>query len=1414
MKKQSLADQLELKIRQINDKYKNTKKLARENIAHGGKYSSQENLRDLLRKDLKNQLPKIKLSSSRDVSHLKDMKSPKETACALALPTDIKQVRKLIDQQSISNQNSMHLCLKSTCIDRVASSSVDLEDTAIEFLENLDHGIPSGRKEAENLNAWFEKMKNKYENHDEFDVIILYCGQELLKQVYVECKSRGNLLKSILGYYHMLFHNRNIKYAEKVSTLTSDFDRKIESLKKTHSEGINSCNNKIAEMKNSIAKYLNIIDQAHEEVAFYKKKYQEMQRAYLEEQDIWRKHSMNYMREANRRGMVLNNEPHSLAIARWRKDLFEAGSKTSDKAEIDSLIVPKAILDKIENGEPLDPQELEEYKEIYMKKLNDEYEQSHKSIETQTDPESLPSHLALPEELSPSDAPPRIWEPQAYSLQVQMFSKEVQTLFIDGLNDSELLEIESILDLQTQLEGDFEEGSEPGVSPRQNSNNRSPTSSNSSYHMHYDYADMGDTPHRSPVYGEALGVVTETKSESEFHSENEEDDLEIKEFRVEGRGQRKTDGTDSSGRGERGGRERERERERERKRNRDRDREKEKEREEEFTGEIGEEEGGSSNNSDESSSGSASDNMRRRKSERNNEVSRGQGAEPKDRKFSVFEIAEESIADQESINLYNDPSEAMTSNSKDYNFSKSSRGYIKQTVTSVSPHTNEPKTRNYSVVEIREENSNMEDEQSYNPERIKAPATKKHIEKASEVSKKSEESTFGKKNPSKRLSTQARPDNPPTASAGEANRRGSLPLNLGRKSLMLKELVQGKLVNIKDAAVSLAKIVKNRKKELADLEEMIESKKRILENALNSSTDSQNDQLNGSLSRSLNRRSSFHSKNLTTTDLISKISKIIKPKTADQPEHPMQLSEENRGLIENLLVALKKDQAKPARLRNATLTSSSLSNTPVREAKGDFEEEVNFPENYDQGAWKNGYSVGYSRGKTSGFSSGKTVGREEGVIEGYMQAVKEINEDDSLLEDSDQENPKGSANTEDMLGLVIPQPKKSRRPSGGNEIIKSTKELTKFAEFKFAKQKALLIKTASPALVLIKKLLSKNTESILKKATISRKMINKMISNNYQIAISKIASESIDELLIISYEELSQKYGLKKVTDRKFLEFIASVIKNKQYKKCFVFMRLSGLGSLNKADNYSKFTLTLYLESLQYMLNSKIGITMNYEESEDKNLFPINRAIECVKEKLESRVDRSGMLVLISNLEHKAVPDPQRISTALIDLEYTLELMCDTYETAQKSIKKGVEMVLFALGYSETQSILQYDFGIIVRAMAPSKYQRFEDEDNLSQEITLEEAVELSVDLHILSENDVNAFAKNYQKKPFDNYSELDMVIEKMKRSQGEWISVSEEEWKKRIDKVAKKWDENNVFAIIAWRIYEQELMRINNEYL
>ena len=426
-----------------------------------------------------------------------------------------------------------------------------------------------------------------------------------------------------------------------------------------------------------------------------------------------------------------------------------------------------------------------------------------------------------------------------------------------------------------------------------------------------------------------------------------------------------------------------------------------------------------------------------------------------------------------------------------------------------------------------------------------------------------------------------------------------------------------------------------------------------------------------------------------------------------------------------------------------------------------------------------------------------------------MQALKEINQEDSPDEDNETEGVK----TPQIEGGSFLQPKlKPRKPSSGFDFKGSG--LTVFAEFNFTRQKASAIKNSSPAPDLLKNLLKKSNENILKKAKASRKMVNKMISNLYQSSFSTTLGEGIDELLVICYDEFSQKYGLKKVADRKFSEFIASLIKNKSYKKCLIFMRFVGLGYLCGLENYSKFTFLLYLESLNYMLNSKIGITMNYEETDDKSMFPINRALECVKEKLENKIEKNALNTLINSLEHKAVPDPKRISTGLIELEFVLEMICEVYESVQKNIKKGVEMIFSAFGGDENKAILQYEFGLAVRFINPSKFQRFEGEETLNQNFTYEEACELSIKLNMLSKAEVEHFVKTYTAKPFESFEELIGIIQKMEEKDTNWISISEQKWRIKLDECKQKNDENSTSAVIAWRIYESELKRIQAEHL
>ena len=114
MKKIAACD-IERKIRLIGelpDRYKTLS--PEEKIWVPGLLSVAEaEIKDLLKKDRKAHLPALKLHKSRDVSHLKDLKSAKSSPAFISLPTDINQLKNLKDFQSVTKiKSNPKICKK------------------------------------------------------------------------------------------------------------------------------------------------------------------------------------------------------------------------------------------------------------------------------------------------------------------------------------------------------------------------------------------------------------------------------------------------------------------------------------------------------------------------------------------------------------------------------------------------------------------------------------------------------------------------------------------------------------------------------------------------------------------------------------------------------------------------------------------------------------------------------------------------------------------------------------------------------------------------------------------------------------------------------------------------------------------------------------------------------------------------------------------------------------------------------------------------------------------------------------------------------------------------------------------------------------------------------------------------------
>lgn len=1402
MGKNSIADNIEIKIRQMSEKYRQIKKCSSENIILKPTYSSliQERTSELIRKDLKLHLPIVKLLSSHDVSHLKDSKTSKPNAYTFNLPKDIEELKKLIDFKSNNIENFAYSCTKSACIDRFSAKVPEVEEKTLEFLEKFDHGLPSNRKEIENLLNWYIEMKNKHENDKDFDVIVFSCGQELVKQVYVECKARGNLLKMILSSYHLLFTKKKETLEEKLKISIAEYEKSLENIKKNYKNNLSKYETKIYELESLQNKNKEIIYQKNQELELYKKKLHDLQRIYLEEQDMWRKQYIQTIDIATKKGMIMSNGPYKLAVAKWKRNEVHV-----DPLDLD-MDVSSEIQNKILNGELLDPKELEDYLETRQK--NDKSPQAtFNHIETQTDYVLL----VYPEEAINPEPIPSPFDPKSEGLtenrQLKItLCQSTQTEKLE-YNEDELIDILSLENSEQSIKN---------IKENANNSDRSYDSYDNPDGKIYEYGDNQDL-----VYipnKDELGVVDEFRSEferSDFNGEfldrgnleNYEKNVSVSKIEYEYQPDLsyRDDHQDYSlSKGNSIAIE-----------NHALEDDQEFELNPASNSLLA---GSEENNVDTDAYDPKEINILNIKQnpqglpkKNTNKGSKNPGTTDKSRGFSNKTSKTQKQSDKKDAKNIKKNTQAQNIDSgsfenesldkKPTNIKSNNKETIEINPNDYVPDTKITKNLRSSNKELTENSPN-----DYMPDNKETKNTYKgdgRLLKKNSNTRETDEKKLENYN-KRRLNTLQDSDGSKNTNLNIEENKESTSLHAKASSEVLKDMLQGKMgKDIKKTAASLSRAIQLKKKELEDLEKQIEYKRKLLEGYENTESHQKN-------SKTL-KKPQNDSKLSLDQDLEVQETTENSESTSKNPNMD-KIQEKTRS---NNILSTKSSVNKSKSSTSKKLEVFSQVPTPINEMEEEEEKnetDSQLPANHNSISWKKGYDTGYARGKAKGIVHGKILGKEEGIMEGYAQAVKELNQQDSLSEDPELDVNRENESLE-VVNTQNAQPKNKRKFSVLPEI-KSTKELTKFAEFKFSRQKAQAVKVTNPAFDLVKKLLKKSNDNVLKKATASRKMVNKMLSNLYQICISKASSEEVDELLAICYDEFFQKYGLKKVADRKFLEFIASLIKNKTYKKCFMFMRLAGLGNLNKVENYSKFTFLMYLDSLHYMLVSKIGITMNYDETDDKPMFPINRAVECVKEKLDNKADKILIQSIVSNLEHKAMPDPQRISTGLIDLEYTLECICEAYESVQSKIKKGVETVLRALGYEENKPVLQYDFSLCVRYINPSKFQRLEGDDILEQVLTHEEAYELCVDLNIMNETDVHNFAKNYTKKPFDNYTEMLDIIEKMEKAKTVWVSISEDQWRERLNECIKKWDETNIFGIIAWRIYESELKRISNEYL
>ena len=422
--------------------------------------------------------------------------------------------------------------------------------------------------------------------------------------------------------------------------------------------------------------------------------------------------------------------------------------------------------------------------------------------------------------------------------------------------------------------------------------------------------------------------------------------------------------------------------------------------------------------------------------------------------------------------------------------------------------------------------------------------------------------------------------------------------------------------------------------------------------------------------------------------------------------------------------------------------------------------------NFDLASFQTGFKSGFDNGYNLGFKDVQDESVNSSVSEQFDKSDEmfaKLGEEDSFDKEIEKDREIVRANT------ITVDPDKNSETSANDSLIESFNDdlqvkkrkvrksviktnfllnpdltsnfklkssgipLTQIVQFNFTRR---LYKDPKKSLSvkILDRVLEKKISWFKKRAYLSKKMINKLIFSFYLSYFSK--SDFQEPFIYFIYEELAQKSGLKSVGDRKFIHFISSLIVLHPLKRPTNFIKFLGAGSIINNSNFLPFSLRYFLECLHFMNSSKIGIC-TIDETADKILLPVSRAVECVKEKLE-KIDKSAIGKTISLIESQAEPDPKKINkTGVVECELVLEVLLAVFEEFQVKVIDGVELIINALKYEEDKSFLfKSEVLLILRTFCPDVVERFESLWT-GDEILIEDFCGFCVQQFILTGNDI-----------------------------------------------------------------------------
>ncbi|EAS06598.2 EF hand protein (macronuclear) [Tetrahymena thermophila SB210] len=261
-----------------------------------------------------------------------------------------------------------------------------------------------------------------------------------------------------------------------------------------------------------------------------------------------------------------------------------------------------------------------------------------------------------------------------------------------------------------------------------------------------------------------------------------------------------------------------------------------------------------------------------------------------------------------------------------------------------------------------------------------------------------------------------------------------------------------------------------------------------------------------------------------------------------------------------------------------------------------------------------------------------------------------------------------------------------------------TNKKTKTYEFKLGqvqKKDRTISANAEPALKLLSKVQDRIKEN---KHQISQTKNNiiKFVLNVYQDRI-KNPQNVQNPLYVIAYDNMMQKYGLKKVAETKLQQFLESTMKYLDNSRIKMFSRFARI-----YDPYDSQDFELYIKCLKFVEESGNSGMQIINQPFDRMFISHELSLQALTNQFQDIISQDKVIELVDWINKNKIQDKNK--SDLIDFDDMMEQILEKYNQTKNNVLGNVEDLFFAADLNKNGQIEIDEFITLYRHLEKERF--------------------------------------------------------------------------------------------------------------